>query len=408
MHSPLRPLLLALVLALPRPASAQQPPPAVAQALAAFPAWDADQDQRLSLPELDRAIASPSVVGPQAAAAVALRRLARSKTTPIDDFTRDSITALAPTLRFADSRDDEDPPEPARAADPRPNLDRYYDDALRKIEHTPRTLFVGQPRLDGFRQGRLGTCFSLAPLTALAHADPAAIPRLFSPPAPDGSITVTFGAANSVTITPLTDGEIALGTATGGNGLWAATYEKAVGELRRSSSSASQDSTPYAVATRGGSAGTMLGVLTGRAITRFSCRHWLPSSPMPENERALKLDELRSHLRAATAEGRLITAGTSLKTRKVPSLSQNHAYAVLGYDPAADLVVFRDPHGQDFTPKGPPSLENGYTVRRGVFRAPLPEVVHLMAGFAFQQNEPVAHRGYPRADSAPAPTGPAS
>jgi len=376
--------------------------PAVRHALENFDHWDADRDEKLSVAELDAAIASPATKGENAAAAVALLRIARSKQNPVSSFTRESVSSLAPALRFIDARDEEEAPETAH--DSRGNLDRYYDSALRKIVSSPRELFVGPPSLDSFRQGRLGTCFSLAPLTALTLAAPDDLVSRFTV-APDGaSVTVTFGLGHAITVPALTDGEVALGTDTGGNGLWAATYEKAGGELRRTAKNAAD--TPYAIATRGGSAGSMLSTLTGRAIRRFSCKAWLPGSDTPADELAKKLDELRALLRAATEEKRLMTAGTSSKTRKVPSLSRNHAYAVLAYDPATDLVTIRDPHGQDFTPRGEPGLDNGYVVRRGVFQIPAPDVVRVMSGFAFQLDTPAKTKGYPSSDPT-LPTDPA-
>jgi hypothetical protein len=369
--------------------------------LAGFGSWDSNHDGSLTLAELDTAVASPDVKGEAAAAAAALDRAARNKKHPVDAFTRDNIPRLADTLKITEGRDtEESPDQPPRGPN---NLERYYASALRKINASPRSLFVGEPRLDRFSQGHLGTCFCLAPLTALAYSDPAAVITLFKP-SPDGSrITVTFGRDNSVEIPPLTDGEIALGTDTGGNGLWAATYEKAVGRLRLDSKPPVYPSTPYATATRGGSAGTMLSVLTGRSIKRFSCKPWIGAeSPPPESERLL--GELRTLLRTASREKRLMTAGTSTKTVKVPSLAANHAYAVLGYDEQTDLVTVRDPHGQNFTPAGSPNLINGYVVRRGIFQIPVPEIVRLMSGFAFALDKPSLAKGYPSSD--PAVTGP--
>ncbi|CAM2992105.1 C2 family cysteine protease [Rariglobus hedericola] len=391
-------LILLLLLTISGSVFAKTAPTFVESALAGFDAWDADHDGALTTAELDTAVASPSVKGEAAAAAAALARAARNKKQPIDAFTRDNIPRLASTLKITDSRDAEESPDPVRSTTS--NLERYYDSALGKINARPRALFVGEPRLDRFRQGRLGTCFCLAPLTALAYSDPSAIPALFKS-SPDGSrITVTFGQDNPVEIVALTDGEIALGTDTGGNGLWAATYEKAVGKLRLDSKPVASPATPYANATRGGSAGTMLSVLTGRSIRRFSCKPWLESATTPPVEAERKLGELRELLRSASREKRLMTAGTSSKTVKVPSLAANHAYAVLGYDEATDLVTVRDPHGQNFSPKGTPGLVNGYAVNEGIFRIPVPEIVRLMSGFAFALNTPEHIKGYPSADPA--------
>jgi hypothetical protein len=392
-----RRLSLILLLITTAPLAATAAATFVQSALAGFDSWDADHDGSLTLAELDAAVASPSVTGEAAAAAAALDRAARSKKHPIAAFTRDDLPRLVSTLKITDARDTEEPSDPAPLGSG--SLEHYYNSALRKITAHPRALFVGEPRLDRFRQGRLGTCFCLAPLTALAYADPRAVTALFNT-SPDGSrITVTFGRDNSVEITPLTDGEIALGTDTGGNGLWAATYEKAVGRLRLESKPPAYSSTPYATATRGGSAGTMLSVLTGRSIKRFSCKPWIGAeSPPPESERLL--GELRTLLRTASREKRLMTAGTSTKTVKVPSLAANHAYAVLGYDEQTDLVTVRDPHGQNFTPAGSPNLINGYVVRQGIFQIPVPEIVRLMSGFAFALDKPSLVKGYPSSDPA--------
>lgn len=373
--------------------------PAVRDALAGFARWDADGDGALDGAEMDRAIASPDTRGGEAAAAVALRRIAR-RATPGEDkrFTRDSILGLSALPRIDSAANDEGNPE-ADAPDSRADIDRYHAAAMRKINQSPRGLFVGEPRLAGFRQGRLGTCFSLAPLAALMNADPERAARIFHA-APDGSsFTVVFGLGYSVTVTPLTDGEIALGADTGGNGFWAALYEKAVGELRRGAS----DAPPHAIATRGGSAGAMVVALTGRSIRRFSCKPWLPGSKFDDQERAEKLNELRELLRAGAAGKKLMTAGTSGKTLKVPSLSRNHAYAVLGYDAATDLVTFRDPHGQDFEPAGQAGLKHGYPVARGIFRVPASDAVRIMSGFAFETDELAPAPGYPKsADASPA------
>ncbi|EIP98236.1 Calpain family cysteine protease [Opitutaceae bacterium TAV1] len=364
--------------------SADATTPFLRDALQGFDRWDADHDGTLVLREIDLAIASPEVTAGQAAAAVALRRVAGNRRKPVTSFTRESIRALATVARVDDSPAWQEDSGSARSA----TLETCYADALEKITSTPRDLFIdGQPRLAGCRQGRLGSCFSLAPLTALVNRDPQAVVRLFRAEE-DGSITVLLGGgATPVTIAPLTDGELALTSSTGGNGVWIALYEKAVGQFRAAGKAGATPSTPLATVTRGGSAGTMISVLTGNAIRRFSCAPW--REPLADSAtQAARLGELRSLLRSGTADRRLMTAGTSATTRKVPGLARKHAYAVLGYDAATDLVTVRDPHGQTFEPAGETGLENGYAVREGIFRVPVPEIVQFMSGFAFQRETP--------------------
>lgn len=364
-------------------------------ALAGFDTWDANKDGSLTVGEIEYAIASPDVKGDKAAAVVALRRVARNKKNPVAAYTKDDIRRMA-GASIDDSRDNEENPD----NDNRPaSFDKYYDTALKRITSTRRDLITGgTPKLDEFKQGRLGSCFCLAPLSALVYADPKAAAALFKP-SPDGStVTVTFGKTTPVTVSRLTDGEVALVTGTGDNGIWAGTYEKAVGQLR-SQKSDENAPTPLAVVSRGGSAGSMLSVLTGNSIERFSCKPWAEDSTTPKVELDKKLGELRAMLKTATAGKRLMTAGTSGKTRKVPSLSRGHAYAVLSYDAKTDLITIRDPHGQDFTPKGEPGLENGYAVKQGIFKAPAADVVRFMGGFAFELNTPAKSKGYTDYDS---------
>jgi hypothetical protein len=351
---------------------------------AGFPAWDADSDGKLTPLELDLALADPAVRGDSAAAAAALRRASRARPEQLKNYTLPEFPGLVASLRFKDSREEEEPREYTSAsADSSATLLRYFREARRRIAEAPADLFVGAPDAATLKQGRLGSCFSLAPLLAVGLADPSALADRFDP-RPDGSVRVRFGVDRVVVVPPLTDGELALATTTAGNGRWAAVYEKGAGILRLHDKPPSGPATPHSAVTRGGSAGAMLATFTGRDIRRFSCRDWLPGKNTAPAELDRLLQRLRDELETTFAAGRLATAGTSGKTTRVPGLSQNHAYAVLAYNRAADLVAFRDPHAQNFTPEGDPGLEHGYVVQRGVFHVPLPEAVRLMAGFAFQ------------------------
>ncbi len=371
-----------LLASLPVALAAPEPPPFLGEALAGFSAWDANGDGHLTLEELQKAVASPEVKGAQAAAAVALRRAATRKTHALPlPLTREALTAAAQHSPVgAEVAEEPDGGEKPGA----PSLVASYAKAYATIMDSPRDLFVnGVPHVEGFRQAKLGTCFSLAPLAACIVRDPAAVAARFAV-TPTG-YTVRFGQDRVVAVPALTDGEIAMTSTTGGDGLWASVYEKAVGLYRITYDG--KTGLPLDVASKGGSAGTMLSVLTGRAIKRFSCAPWHSGQESPEALNA-KLKELRAMLAENVAAHRLATVGAGNKGLKVPSLARMHAYAVLGYDVATDLVTIRDPHGQTFAPKGSPGLTNGYAVSRGVFQAPLGEVVQFMSGFAFTQDTP--------------------
>jgi len=351
---------------------------------AAFPAWDLDADGKLTPIELDLALASSAVGGDAAAAAAALRRASRARPEEIKYFTLPEFPSLVSNLSFKDARENQEPRETAASpSEASTTLLRYFREARRRIADAPAALFSGPPDATTLKQGRLGSCFSLAPLLALGISDPAALSDRFDPQ-PDGSVHVRFGLDRIIVVPPLTDGELAQATTTADQGRWAAVYEKGAGILRLQDRPPTGPATPHSAVTRGGSAGAMLATFTGQDIRRFTCRDWLPGKQIPTEVLAQKLDELRNELESTFAAGRLATAGTSSRTQKVPSLAQNHAYAVLAYDRATDLITFRDPHGQTFKPKGEPGLESGYVIKHGLFQVPAPEAVLLMAGFAFQ------------------------
>ena len=89
-----------------------------------------------------------------------------------------------------------------------------------------------------------------------------------------------------------------------------------------------------------------------------------------------KFSGLRRDLIEAVADHRLIKAGTP-KGKKTPSITPDHAYAILGFDSNTDLVHVWNPHGNNFTPKGPDGLQNGYVTKRGAFDIPLKDLIQI-------------------------------
>jgi hypothetical protein len=80
-----------------------------------------------------------------------------------------------------------------------------------------------------------------------------------------------------------------------------------------------------------------------------------------------------------------MTCGT-LKTT-TPGLTPNHAYAVLGYETETDTVKLWNPHGGNFTPKGPPGPARGYPEKDGLFSVPVSAFVQQFSGMAFETIE---------------------
>lgn len=338
----------------------------VQQVQANFPAWDLNKDGKLTVEEIDKAVANPKVKGPAAAAAAALRRAAHSKSRELPVVTLANLPQLD-----------------AQKESKTLSLESMYTSALERIGKTNRELFGGgPPDLSKLHQGRLGDCFCLAPMGALINRDPKQVMQMFTL-GTDGTCTVNFGGKNSVKVTMPTDAEVAVMANTGGDGVWLNVYEKAIGLSR--SKPGDDPANAINVVSKGGSAGTMVAFVTGHEIERFSCTPWRDTK-VSEAERKQKLEELRGKLVATQQKRRLICGGTGGGI-KVPGIVGNHAYAILNYDVRSDLITLWNPQGNTFHPKGAPGLTTGYETVSGRFTLPLPELVTFFGGFSFEQDK---------------------
>ncbi|MBE2287499.1 MAG: peptidase C2 [Prosthecobacter sp.] len=342
-----------------------------------FKAWDTDHDTVLSIVEIEHAVASPANTGAAAAAIASLRRAVRTKSFKLPPLTLGAIRQLVPKPQ---GRED------------LPDLEEMFASALNSIDSSTSELLVpAKLGLDCLEQGKLGDCFCLAPLGAMLHRDPAEVVRMFGQ-GNDGFVSVTLGGGRVFRVPFPTDAERALMATSDGSGVWVNCYEKAVGQLKMDKDDPDHV-TELNVVTRGGSAGTMLSILTGHEIVRASC---LPfrNKKVPEAEKARLLDDLRRQMTATQAAGRLICGGTaSGKTtagRRPPGVRGPHAYAILNYDAPTDIVTLWDPHGDDFQPgPGPAGIQNGYPRTLGRVKVPLTELVQWFGGFSFETDQPL-------------------
>ena len=331
-----------------------------------FLRWDKDHNQTLSVEELDAAIENPANRGQAAAALAALKRAARSTNYTLPPLTLANISQLASNA----------------PATNRPNLRLLYRQGLQRITNvTSRELFAsGLPQLNTIRQGRMGDCFCLAPLGAMIHRDPHEVAALFSVQA-DGQVRVEFGGG-PVAVAPPTDAELAMTAGNSHDGVWVNLYEKAIGEARNDQRAPEKrsDLAIDAIAT-GGSEGKILSYLTGHKVTSFGFK-FAKDPATSATTRSTKLDELRRKISAAVSQNLLMVCGTTTPT--TPGLTPKHAYALLNYASQSDTVDLWNPHGNDFTPKGPAGLSNGYPTKSGFFTVPLAEFVQQFRGMAFE------------------------
>ncbi len=348
-----------------------------------FARLDADGDRQLSVNEVNVAVGDATLNGSEAAAVAALKRSFRSKSYGLPPLTLDALRVLATNT----------------PATNRPNYGRMFAEGMRKLTNaTSAELFAsGAPRLETIRQGKMGNCFTLAPLGALVHREPEQLLRMIEP-FPDGRYRVRFGARTVIVPRP-TAVEQAIMASNDGDGVWVNLYEKAVGQARAEAKSPEQRrGTALDEIAGGGSAGTMLGFITGHNIERFSFKFAKDERLAPQ-ARAARLAELRARLSRAVRARHLMTVGTLKPT--TPGIRGNHAYAALHYDAATDQVRVWDPHGDNFKPKGEPGTRHGYPRRNGQYELPLEEFVKQFSGMAFEVPPAKAEDRNPRTEGNP-------
>lgn len=341
------------------------PPTFLSVLKASFAAWDSDHDGALSKLEIDHALADTAIKGDAAAALAVLKRLERSKTWTTIPRTLEALTN-----------------EAAKAKNKLgPDLAGMFADGQRRIANTKRVLFAkGAPQLPNLHQGKMGNCFSLAPLGSMLSRDATQVSAMFKDNG-DGTFDVHIGK-KWIHIAAPTDAEIALSSSNESTGLWSNVYEKAVGVARNEArEEKDRVTTPLDAIATGGSAGTMLAFISGNEMERFTLT-WAKDSKTTPEETASKLQELRSKLVVAFAEHRCVTTGTTKPS--MPGLLGGHAYGVIGYNEATDEIRVWDPHGDDFTPKVAPSPSAGFPRNNGVCAMPLTVFVKQFAGLAFE------------------------
>jgi hypothetical protein len=421
-------------------------PPRFAEVITSnFSDWDSDRNGELSASEIDRLVVNPTVQGPDAAAAAALKRIIRSEKYELPSLTKDFLTRPAPSRRSRPApqnvdRDDstekvlgpnpadpdkshaQDIPTTVRSTSAAPDFQSRYSQCLTRIDKTDRTLFKSAAELTvaHAHQGPLGDCFLVAPIGALVKHDPTAIRDMISPlgnPVGAEGYDVKFGNGRTIRVSPITDAEIAISSTTGDgsgqDGLWLAVLEKAFGTMRRDDNPNryEMESATDAIA-KGGSTGSTISILTGHATERITLRRamkgWTPETydrnrrrvapptgtivPM---EPAGNLDALTKRIRdsvgRALSEGRLVAAGTG-DERVPPGMSPKHAYAVVSFDEAADTLTLWNPHGNSHKPKGEPGRAKGWPTKAGTFEISVPDFVRVFNGVTLETGRPVGRR----------------
>lgn len=326
---------------------------------AEFARWDADRDGRLTTDEVDRAVSDPGVRGDSAAALAVIKSVERQNT---DQEQKTPPVTLAMVAKYEADKaagkveDDED-------------YDQWFREYQGKLASTARELFPQKvPRVSAVKQGDLGDCFCVAMIGAAVARDPQELVRAISQNR-DGTYTVRFAGAATVTIRPPTDTEIAINSSAGENGLWLTVYEKACGAVAaRLTPPAGRKRVETDIIAYGGLASGVVEVFTGH-----ECR-WMD-----------RTDDGLPRAIAAGISGRCLMYTVMRPKVDVPAgLINGHVYAVIGFDAKKREVTIFDPRGVNHSPKGPPGPRRGFEMMDGVFTVSLTDYIAVFDGVGIE------------------------
>jgi hypothetical protein len=369
-----------------------------------FASWDQNRDGRLSADEVDRLIADPSISGPEAAAVAAIHRYLRCEGNP-SAITRRSLLTHAQQQPLRSETGENEEAVGHEKDESQPRFVSRYVRFVRHLEKAPRDVFASNeaPTLKGVQQGALGDCYFMCVIGATVSRDPQTIRRMLRPN-PDGTTDVRFPGSKHVRVPRLTDGEIALTSSAGDQGVWVNILEKAFGLVKfaQPKSHKSDDDIDLDVISRGGKITSTIQVMTGHKAFMIPIRNYKNNKFHPPNraEMPRMLARLDSVFSKAFAANRLVCTEIAVGIKGIdtpPGLGGKHAYAVLGYDQASRIVTVWNPHGRDFTPKlSPPSPKHGYPVKNGVFEIPLKDFVRVFKSVSYETSAPLTADAHPR------------
>jgi len=328
---------------------------------AGFAAWDSNRDGRLSHGEVEAHLADPAVRGRSAAALAAIQMVWNESAGERRAVTQEALATDA-------------------GYEPR------FRDALARIERVSRVLFgPGAPGLGEVRQGHIGDCFFVAVVGAMADRRPDDV-RGWISPVGDGSYRVRFPLGARAEVRPLTDGQIALTSFAGKQGLWINVLEQGFGQImRRANPNPTQGLALDAIAF-GGTPVQTIRMMTANEADVIHLRPVDQKDPPAEAQLRGLLPQLRAVLRDAHANRRIACAG-STAAGLPPGITPAHAYAVLGFEAGRDVARLWNPHGNTFTPAGPAGLTTGYVTRHGRFEMPLDEFARVFSLLAYETGQ---------------------
>lgn len=351
-----------------------------------FSKWDLNHDGKLSVEETSRLVRDRAITGDEAAALAAIHAYQRNE----------EHNAPLSRQNLMQKTDDKDSGERRDKPDRVPRFESTFRAFRSHIAKAPRQLFIGNaPSLEGLKQGKLGDCYFLSVVGAAVSRNPAAVKRMFHPN-PNGSCELTFPNGSCITVSRLTDAEIALGSTAGAQGLWLNVLEKGFGQVKlRNARKAHYIQVALDLISSGGSAKETIELLSGHRGEYLTFRSGKEKirSPKAESRIPHLTAQLRKMFLDAKTTHKLLCCGTGRFDKLPPGIANNHDYAILSFDSTRNQVLVWNPWGNRYKPKGEPGLQNGYMVEGGKFSVPLDDFLRIFRGVFYETHQPPRFRG---------------
>ena len=319
-----------------------------------FSKWDKDDDGKLTPHEISLAVGNPKFQD-ESAAAIAAIRISAHRGKQARDIKLDVLV------------------------NPSKKLLSEYADALQQLHGASRELFAQkQPSIDAIKQQTMGDCYFVSVVGSMVHRNPSTIKNMIKKM--EKGWLVEFKNGEKVVVDRVTDADIIICAYAGDNGLWLAILEKAYRNDAKGTQQGDQRDR-YDRIDSGGHAASVIEKLDG---------HKTKDIDLSKRRGAEFADTIRKDIKMALHENRLVNAGTGRKVT-TPHIVDHHAYAILGYDSKTDLVHVWNPWGNNFTPKGPDGLRNGYTTKDGQFDIPMKDFLQIYEELTIETRVPDRH-----------------
>lgn len=185
----------------------------------------------------------------------------------------------------------------------------------------------GEPKVDDIAQGRLGDCWCLSGMGAVAATKPKIIEKMIKQN-PNGTYTVKFGDGKKVTVTNKlpANGARPVGAA------WPQIMEKAFAQRYGGYDKI-----------HGGNLGRSLEQITGKSPIYYAARN--DDSGLTVITKKPSLTEIASKFEKGNAYSVGFAKDIDLPNAKARGIAGQHAYAVVGVDKAKGTVALEDPRG---------------------------------------------------------------